>query len=123
MARGTFTTTPKRVEEQFAAVNDLRLQASLAALSDRYSEAVRNLIYATYNDNELASIYRGIRNAAVFQKGGRSKVHRKIVEFPNPYVADFVDTVMTSLHGPGWMQDKRNFRHELIRQWWVVDKL
>jgi hypothetical protein len=123
MARGAFHTKPIPVEEQFAAVNDLKLQASLAALSDRYSEAVRNLIYATYNDNELARIYRGMRNAAVFQKGGRSKVHRKIVEFPNPYVADFVDTVMSSLYGPDWMQNKRHFRHELIRPWWVVAKL
>lgn len=123
MARGIFTTKKKAVHDQFPAVSDLKLQITLAALADKYDEQIRLIIYRTYQDNELAAIYRGIRASGDFQKGGKSKVHRKIIEFPNAYVFDFCDAVLSALYGPDWLKNRKALRHELIRPWLVVNNL
>lgn len=123
MAHGTLKPTTRKPEEQFAAVNDERLQLTIAAIADKYDEAIRAFIYKTYQDNELAAIYRAIRASGIYQKGSKSKVHRKILEFPNVQVADFCDTVMTNLYGEDWLADRRALRHELIKPWHVVEKL
>lgn len=123
MAVRTIRRQPIRAEEQYTAVNDTKLQLTLATLADRYSEQIRAIIYATYQDDSLAMIYRRIRNSGVYAKGSASKVHRKILEFPNAHVYDFCDTVMTELYGPDWLDDRRALRHELIKPWWVVSNI
>lgn len=104
-------------------MNDIRLQMTLAVLADKYSEQVRSIIYSTYQDDQIHAIYRGIRNSGIYERGGKSKVHRKIIEFPNAFVFDFVDSVLTPLYGRDWLKNKKALRHELVRQWWVVERL
>ena len=116
-------TKPQKLSEQFTVVDDKKLRMSLIALADRINEKAREIIYRTYNDPELASIYRGIRNLGIYQHGGKTKVHRKIIEFPNMYVDMFVDTVLTSLYGKDWLKSKKALRHELVRPWWTVRRL
>lgn len=120
---GRLRTKPIRAEEQFVVVDDLRLRLSLASLADRYSEAIREFVYRCYQDDELHSLYRAIRASGDFQHGGKSKIHRKVVEFPNGYVYDFVDTVLRQLYGKDWIKDPRALRHELVRPWHVVANL
>lgn len=110
-------------EEQFCAVNDLRLQMTLTAISDKYTDKVRALIYKTYQDDYLASVYRQIRSTGAYESGSKSKVRRKIIEFPNTYVYDFVDTVLSSMYGADWMDNNNALRHDLVRPWWVVNSL
>lgn len=114
---------PQKPSEQFPVVDDQKLRMSLIALTDKLNEKARNIIYKTYNDPEIASIYRGIRNLGLYQHGGKSKVHRKIIEFPNMYVEMFVDTTMKALYGEDWLNNKHALRHELIRPWWTVNRL
>lgn len=121
MAKRSLITTKK--EDQYHVVDDLKLRMTLMALADKISEDKRDLIRRCYEDPHLASIYRGIRNLGMYQKGGASKVHRKILEFPNYDVYDFVDTVMNSLYGPEWLSDRRALNHELVKPWWTVNKL
>lgn len=90
---------------------------------DKYDEGARNLIIATYNDKDLLQKYIDIRRSGVFQKGGKSKVHRKLIEFPNPTVFDFADTVLSKLYGEEWMYDNRALKHDLCKPWWVVERL
>lgn len=123
MARRTIRKKELKKGEQYTTVDDMKLRLSLAALSDHYSEKTRAFIYACYNDAQLASIYRGIRRAKDFETGGKSKVYRKIAEFPNGYVYDFCDTVLSELYGKDWWKTNKAFKHELVRPWWVVDHL
>lgn len=120
---GRIVAKPLKPSDQFPVVNDMKLRISLIALADKLNEKAREIIYRTYNDPEIASIYRGIRSLGLYQHGGKTKVHRKIIEFPNGYVDMFVDTVMTQLYGPGWLKNKRALRHELVRPWWTVKRL
>ena len=121
MARGNLQIKPK--SEQFFVVNDLKLRMSLMGMADKYSEQIRDIIKKTYDDITLMRLYSTIRTSGAFQHGGRSKVHREIVRFPNGYVFDFVDTVMNSLYGDDWMSNPRALKHELVRPWWVVNKI
>lgn len=114
---------PQKPLEQFAVVDDQKLRMTLIAIADKVDQRAREIIYRTYNDPEIASIYRGIRNLGIYQHGGKSKVHRKIIEFPNMYVDMFVDTVLTAIYGKDWLNNKKALRHELVRPWWVVNKL
>lgn len=123
MARGKLRTHPIKADEQFAAVDDAKLKLTLGSLADRYSEAIRSLIYSTYQDDRLAMLYREIRRSGIYEGGSKSRVHRKIIEFPSPYVYDFVDTVMTALFDEDWLNNPQALRHELVKPWLVVDKL
>ncbi len=121
MPRGVLRDKPLIKEEQFYAVSDDKLRLTVTALTDRYTEQVRDFIYRCYQDDKLAMIYRGIRMSQQFQKGRNAQ--RKIVEFPNPWVYDFCDTVMTNLYGKDWLKNNKALRHELIKPWHVVEKL
>ena len=114
---------PQKLIDQFAVVDDQKLRMSLIALADKIDQKAREIIYRTYNDPEIASIYRGIRNLNVYQHGSKSKVHRKIIEFPNMYVDMFVDTVLTAIYGKDWLKNKKALRHELVKPWHVVNHL
>lgn len=116
-------TKPLALADQFPVVDDQKLRMSLIALADRLNEKAREIIYRTYNDPEIASTYRGIRNLHLYDRGSKSKVHRKIIEFPNMYVDMFVDTVLASLYGKDWLKNKKALRHELVRPWWTVNKI
>lgn len=119
--KGKLRTTPIRAEEQYIAVDDVKLRMTIAALSDKYSEKIRTLIYRTYQDDHLALIYRRIRNSGIYDRGSKDKVRKKILQFPSGYVYDFCDTVMTTLYGPDWLSDRRALRHELVAPWLVVN--
>lgn len=123
MSQGTLRSRHLKSSEQFSAVDDLKLQMTLVAISDKFSQSVRELIYHTYQDDRLASIYRQIRNTGAFEKGSKSKTRRKIIEFPNPFVFDFVDTVLSTMYGKDWMDNNNALKHDLVRPWWVVSKL
>ena len=112
------------VEDQFHVVDDEKLRMSVAVLADRYDIGVRNMIYRAYNDADLMMMYKNIRNSGVYEKGGKGGArHRKIVIIPNGYISDFLDAVMIPLYGPDWLKNNRALQHELVRPWWVVNKL
>ena len=109
--------------DQFHVVNDEKLRLTLMGMADKYDERVRDIIKKTYDDQKLNSLYRAMRASGVFDHGGKSKVHRELVRFPNGYVYDFVDTVISSLYGKDWMTDVGALKHELVRPWHVVRKI
>lgn len=121
MPKGILREKPIHKEEQYIAVDDMKLRMTITALTDRYTEQVREFIYKCYQDDELASIYRMWRNTGKFAKG--NKFRRKLVEFPNPWVYDFVDTVLTGLYGKDWLSNHKALKHDLVRPFWVVEKL
>jgi hypothetical protein len=112
-----------RKEEQFLSTEDEKLRLSLVGLADRYSEAVRDHIYRVYNDPEINAVYRAWRQSNLFEKGAKSKVRRKLLEFPSNHVYDFVNTSMTVLYGPDWLSNNKALHHPLVKQWWVVNKV
>lgn len=108
---------------QFTSVNDEKLRLTLVGLADKYSENIRTLIYMCYNDNKIAQMYRAIRNSGIYDAGSRGKVHKKVIEFPNAFVYDFCNTILTSLYGENWLENKKALNHELVKPWWVVEKI
>lgn len=102
---------------------DFKIRASLNALADKYNQAIRERIYRAYTDPVLHTMYNGIRNSGIFNVSGHKYSRKKILEFPDPYVFDFVDEVMTSLYGKGWEKNRRALNHELVKPWWVVNKI
>lgn len=121
MAKGVLRDKPLHAEEQYIAVDDTKLRMTITALSDRYSQQIQDFIYQCYQDDQLAMIYRGIRMSGRFQHGGKSKVRRKIVEFPNAYVYDFVDTTMTARYGANWISERKALTHDLVKPWHVIE--
>lgn len=120
---GSLRAKPKRKEEQYEFVNDLTLRLALAGIADRYNSKIKKVIYKAYNDPVLLDLYRRWRNSGIYEKGGASKVHRKIIEFPNDFVYDFVDTVLSSKYGKDWITNNKALNDDLVRPWWVVHKL
>ncbi len=120
---GILRDTPIHTEEQYTAVDDLHLRAILTNMANRYSIAAQALIYSTYQDTELHRIYRAIRASGEFQHGGKTKVRRKVIEYPNHFVYDFVNTVMSTMYGPDWMKNRQAVQHELVKPWHVVNNL
>lgn len=115
-------TIPK--EEQFFTVDDMKLRLTISTLADKYNDQVRQLIYRAYSDPELLMMYRGIRNSGIWEQGQKTGArHRKVMQFPNGYIFDFLDTVMKELYGPGWLDNDKALRHDLCKPWWVVNKL
>lgn len=43
--------------------------------------------------------------------------------FPDPYVADFCDRILSAIYGKDWMKDRRSYTNDVIKPWMVVDKL
>ena len=100
-----------------------KIRLTLVGMADKYNEQIRDKILLTYNDKKLLKGYENIRNSGMYQKGGKTKVHRKIVEFPSPEVFDFVNKVMTGLYGVDWLYDNKALKHDLVKPWWVVKSL
>lgn len=118
---GIVRTRQLKIEEQYTTLNDRKLRMSLTLMADRYSQKVQEFIYKCYNDSELLRTYKAIRNSGIYNKG--SQVRRKIVEYPNGYVYDFIKTIMVPMYGPDWWKNNRALNHELVKPWWVVDRL
>jgi hypothetical protein len=114
---------PQKKSEQFEAVDDMKVRQTLILLADKYDSIARNIIIRTYGNNALLLKYQQTRESGIYEKGGAKKVHKKLVEFPNPYVFDFVDTVLSGIYGKDWLNDPFAMRHELVRPWWVVSKI
>jgi len=103
---------------------DLKIRKTLILMTDKYNEAARKIIRDSYNNSKLLKKYERIRASGLFQRGGGGPArHRKVAEFPNGQVFDFVDTVLSKKYGPNWLQDNRAMKHELVRPWLVVEKI
>ena len=110
--------------DDFPYVDDLKVRTTLIGMADKYDAHARAMILKTYNDPILASTYKGIRDSGIYQHGGKGGArHRKIVEFPNFYVYEFVDTVMKAIYGYDWLKNNKALRHELVKPWHVVKTL
>lgn len=102
-------------------VDNEKIRLSLVALADKIDEASRNHIMWMYNNREVLNGYAKVRASGVYEQGAKKGAHhRKIVEFPDPVVFEFVNAVLGALYGPDWLYDNRALQHELVRPWHVV---
>jgi len=102
---------------------DDKFKLSLNVMADKLNEKTRDKILLTYNDRKLLQSYETIRQSGIYQKGSKSKVHRKIVEFPNPEVFGFVDDILKAIYGEDWLHNNKALRHDLVKPWHVVKNL
>lgn len=120
---GAIVAKPKKPEEQYEFIDDLSIRLAVSKYADKWNSKIKQMIYRAYNDPVLLDLYRRWRNDGTWEKGGESKAHRKIIEFPNDYIYDFVNTVMTSKYGKNWLTNNRALKDDLVRPWWVVNKI
>lgn len=106
--------------DDFPVVNDERLQISLGLLADQWNDHIRGMIYRTYNDDEILGIYRAMRESGIYQHGGKSKVRREVVRFPNGYVYEFCRAVFEPEYGEKWITKRAVLQNELIRPWLLI---
>lgn len=123
MAVHALRTKELSTKDQFWFEKNDKLRLSLVGMAEKFSENARTMIFMTYNDPEINAIYRNIRNSGIYDKGSKGLVRRKILEFPNSFVYDYCDTVLSALYGKDWSRNNKALRHELVRPWWVVSKL
>lgn len=122
MARGRINHENKEIPyaDQFAFVNDEKLRMTLIAISDKWDEKTRDFIAKVYNDPKLAILYAQIRSSEVNVKPVGEAKRREVIKIPNRIVYDFLDTVLTDLYGPEWMQNDKALKHELVLPWYVI---
>lgn len=125
---GKFITSRRDVlqkADQFHTVGDAVLRGYLISFSDKLSEDIRNEIVAVYEDPELASAFRAWRNFNDIHNNGFTdkKTMREIVRIPAGYVYEFLNDMFEPQYGKNWMQNKKCLRHELVRPWWLVNKI
>ena len=113
----------KQLATDFPKVDDLKVRESLILMTDKFNAGIRKFILACYQSDKLAGIWQEVRNSGVYDHGGKSKTYRKMVEFPNAYVFEFVNEVLTAQYGKDWLYDNKALQHELVRPWHVVSKL
>jgi hypothetical protein len=100
-----------------------RIKASFAVMLDVFNEKQREHILLMYKSKPLLDAYVNIRNSGKYEKGGGKANHRKIVEFPDPTVFEFVNKVMKARFGTDWLYDNKALADELVKPWWVVKKI
>lgn len=118
--RGALRSTALKESQKLPYVDDMKMRASLLALQDRYAENIRDFILLCYKHPGLLQTYKDIRNSGIYEKG---KDRRKIVEFPNPYVFDYCDTILTALYDEDWLNNTKALNHEIVKPWLVVNKI
>lgn len=116
-----FVHTPQKLADQFPVVDDEKLRLSLGALADKWNEYARSIIYETYGDPELLSLYKNARDTNAFQAGWKDKSHREVVRFPNGFVFNFCKAVFEPIYGKTWAGNEKVWKHELIRPWMLVN--
>lgn len=89
------------------------------------NERTRRYIEACYMDQELASIYKAMREEN--RLGGKSKNQRAVIRFPNRIIYQFLDDVFTPIYGPEWLTDLKILKkvvmsEDLIKPW-VIGKI
>lgn len=112
--------TQKRIQEKLnhTFFDEEKLRQTLVLMSGEINAKVREIIMKTYEDIELQQIYQDLRKYNTYKKNPAHR--REIIKFPNAHVFDFVDHVMTPLHGSDWMSDKKALKHSLVRPWLTV---
>ncbi|RMD68418.1 MAG: hypothetical protein D6822_06995 [Cyanobacteria bacterium J149] len=113
-------------DQFYEAVNgDIKLQKTLISYADHIDEMQRQIVWDTYNDPVLKSEYRSLRAYNSLAKNGmtKEKTMREIVRIPAGPVYQFLHNIFAPLYGPKWMRNKKVLHHELVKPWWVVERI
>ena len=109
--------------DQFVC-SDEKLQLALIAVADRIDNEARLEVWRTYNSEELHNAYRAFRNFNSLRNGfSKQKTMREIVRIPAGHVYQFLKTTFEPKYGDQWLRNKQVLRSELIRPWWIVERI
>jgi hypothetical protein len=111
--------------DQFYTISDKVLRGYLVQLADQIEEQHRQEIWATYNDPELASIYRGMRVYNDLNEKGftKQKTLREVVRLPAGPIYHFLRSIFQPIYGYDWLKNKKVLNHELVKPFWIVSKI
>ena len=111
----------KEQRDNFEQVDDIKIRSTLMMMADKYDEQARKIIQHAYSDKKLLRKWQKIRDSNDFQVRQGKHNLRKLIEFPNAYVFDFVDTILARLYGVDWLYEDKALEHELVKPWLVVN--
>ncbi len=119
-----FMAKPLKLADQFVC-SDTTLQKAFIAVANEIDEVARAEVWRFYNDEQLFNAYRAWRNFNSMGKNGKSKkgYSREIIRIPSGRVYEFLQRTFEPKYGTNWLQNKKVLRHELIRPWWIVERL
>jgi hypothetical protein len=122
------TTNMKNIQNISDQLNldDPWRKAFVKYVSSLNEETKQTLLYC-YTDSALHDIYEGLRNEAKINKNSKSKVHRRIIKFPNMIVYTFLNDLFIPIYGEDWLTDKKTLRKVILREElikpWIVGEL
>lgn len=111
--------------DQFANVtSDEALQKAFISLANDIDEKRRKEVWALYNDESLHSAYRAWRRYNSLNNNGMSKggTQREVIRL-HPVIYQFLQDLFYPHYGKGWLRNKKVLRHELVRPWWLVERI
>ena len=88
----------------------------------------RVYIEKIYNDQELTSLYRAMRESESLDSKLEKRDRRPLIKFPDMIIYKFLDDIFTKKYGKGWLRDKQTLRkiikqEDLIKPWVIVKDL
>lgn len=117
------TKAKKKINPIVPSAVETKLKKSFAVMLDVFNEKQRIHILSVYNNTTLLEAYKNIRDSGKYEKAGGKASHRKIVEFPDPVVFEFVNRIMVARFGKDWLYNNIALQDELVKPWWVVKKI
>jgi hypothetical protein len=99
-------------QNNLSHVENKALLKMVASLNER----TKKHILACYTDSELHAIYNGMRQEASLNKNTKSKVHRRIIKFPNMIIFTFLNDLFAPKYGEDWLTNKATLRKVIVRE-------
>ncbi len=113
--------------DQFYAATgrDIELQKTLIKYADELEEWYRTEVWNTYNDQQLQNEYKALRTFNSINNSSKTDKNtmKEIVRIPAGAVYQFLNDIFDPIYGPKWMREKKVLYHELVRPWWVVERI
>ena len=118
-------TKPLDISDQFYTISDKALRNYLIKFADTIDEQHRQEIWATYNDPELASLYRAMRIYNDLGDKGftKKKTMREVIRLPAGPIYYFLKAIFEPIYGFKWLENRKVLNHQLVKPFWVVNKL
>lgn len=116
--------TLDKPDQFYQITSDEALQKALISLADGMDEEIRTEVWNLYHDDKLHEAYRSWRKFNSLNKNGMTdKGYQREVIRLHPRIYQFLQDIFEPHYGPKWLQNKKVLRHELVRPWWLVERI
>lgn len=121
----SFNNKKLHLSDQYSQITDAALRLAFIDFADRLDEVSRREIQNIYNSQPLMEAYESFRRWNRMNNNGYTdrRTAREIIRIPAGRVYEFLRDYFEPMYGPHWIKNKHVLCHELVRPFWIVDKL